>query len=67
MANELEDQYSREVESQGRIVNIDPGYLNESRLGLASCKDFSHRIHLDRGVFAETTLIYQGDGFKPLE
>jgi hypothetical protein len=67
LANELEDQYSREAESEGRTVNIDPGYINESRLVLASCKDFSHRIHLAKGVFAETTLIYKGDGFQPLE
>ncbi len=66
-ANRLEEKYQSEVQGPGRVVNIDPGYLNESRLVLASCKDFSHRIYLDKGVFAEVTMIYKEDGFKPLE
>jgi hypothetical protein len=64
-ANELEQRDRGEDGSRG--VNIDPGYLNESRLVLASCKDFSHRICLGRGVFAEVTLIYRADSFQPLE
>jgi hypothetical protein len=65
-ANELEQRYVIPG-GGGRSVNIDPGYLNESRLVLASCKDFSHRVYVGQGVFAEVTLIYKGDGFKPLE
>lgn len=42
-----------------RPVNIDPGYLNESRLILASTKDFSHRIYLRDGIYAEVTLNYR--------
>jgi hypothetical protein len=64
-ATKLEQGYT--TASGGRSVNIDPGYLNESRLVLASCKDFSHRICLGRGVFAEVTLIYRKDSFQPLE
>ena len=42
-----------------RPVNIDPGYINESRLILASTKDFSHRIYLKEGIYAELTLNYR--------
>ncbi|MEP9410680.1 MAG: DUF4416 family protein [Candidatus Brocadia sp.] len=42
-----------------RPVNIDPGYINESRLILASTKDFSHRIYLMDGIYAEVTLNYR--------
>lgn len=42
-----------------RPINIDPGYLNESRLILASTKDFSHRIYLREGIYAEVTLNYR--------
>ncbi|OHC05433.1 MAG: hypothetical protein A2Z57_07205 [Planctomycetes bacterium RIFCSPHIGHO2_12_39_6] len=42
-----------------RPVNIDPGYINESRLILASTKDFSHRIYLKEGIYAEVTLNYR--------
>jgi hypothetical protein len=66
IANELEGKYVIEG-GGGRSVNIDPGYLNESRLVLASCKDFSHRICLGNGVFGEVTLIYRKDSFQPLE
>lgn len=42
-----------------RPINIDPGYINESRLVLASTKDFSHRIYLRDGIYAEVTLNYR--------
>ncbi|MCP4594231.1 MAG: DUF4416 family protein [bacterium] len=41
-----------------RPVNIDPGYLTLSKLVLATTKDFSHRIYLERGIHAEVTLHY---------
>lgn len=47
-----------------RPVNIDPGYLNESRLILASTKDFSHRIYLQHGIYAEVTLNYRRGGYE---
>jgi hypothetical protein len=46
-----------------RRINIDPGYLDMAKLILASTKDFSHRIYLNKGIYAETTLIYQGRSF----
>lgn len=66
-ANKLEDRYRELAGTTGRVVNIDPGYLNESRLVLASCKDFAHRICLGQGVYAEVTMVYQGDSYRPLE
>lgn len=47
-----------------RPVNIDPGYLSESRLILASTKDFSHRIYLRDGIYAEVTLNYRGGRYE---
>lgn len=67
LAHRLEDDFRSQTQGPGRIVNIDPGYLNESRLVLASGKDFSHRLYLDQGVYAEVTMIYKGDGFRPLD
>jgi hypothetical protein len=34
-----------------------------AKLVLASTKDFCHRIYLDRGIFAEITLVYKKDSF----
>jgi hypothetical protein len=41
-----------------RPINLDVGYLDESKLILASMKNFSHRIYLGMGVYAELTLMY---------
>jgi len=48
-----------------RTVNLDPGYLEESKLVLASTKNFSHRIYLRDGIWAELTLSYAGGKFVP--
>ena len=50
-----------------RCVNIDPGYIELPRFVLASTKDYAHRIYLGKGIFAEITLLYQGNTFKPWE
>jgi hypothetical protein len=49
-----------------RRINIDPGYINEAKLVLTTTKDFSHRIYLGQGVYAEITLCYQGGDFRDL-
>ena len=49
-----------------RRVNIDPGYMARSRFVLATGKDFAHRIYLNRGIYADLTLIYARNGFQRL-
>ena len=46
-----------------RKINIDPGYLNEAKLVLTTAKDFSHRIYLGKGVYAEVTLYFHKGKF----
>lgn len=59
--NKLEKRLSR----MGlRLINIDPGYLDLSKLVLASTKDYKHRIYLDKGIYAEVTLFYQNKSFR---
>lgn len=41
-----------------RRVNLDPGLLTLERLVLASGKNFTHRVYLGSGVWADLTLIY---------
>ncbi len=41
-----------------RNINLDPGYLTLAKIVLASTKDYSHRIYLKDGIYAETTLIF---------
>ncbi len=63
LTNELELEYSKEGK---RMVNIDPGYLTLERFVLATGKNFTHRIYLEKGIFADLTLIYQKGGFQKL-
>ena len=44
--------------SPRRPINLDPGYVESSKLVLASMKNFSHRLYLGRGVYGEVTLLY---------
>lgn len=61
--SKIEQKFSTEGKRQ---ANIDPGILTAERLVLATGKNFSHRIYLGRGVFADLTFIYQKDSFMPL-
>jgi len=54
------------LENGKRKVNIDPGYIELSKLILFSTKNYSHRIYLGKGIFAEVTLIYKNKSFQIL-
>ncbi len=64
--NELEKKLSGDLYHKGRRLNIDPGYLVLERFVLATGKNFTHRIYLTRGIYADLTLIYTKGGFKAL-
>lgn len=61
--NAVEAGFARDGQRQ---VNIDPGYLLLERFVLATGKNFSHRIYLRRGIYADLTLIYQKGRFAAL-
>ena len=50
-----------------RCINLDPGYISESKLVLATTKNHSHRIYLGKGIYAEVTLRYQSKSYRPWE
>lgn len=58
---QLEAQYAEQgVSDVSRPLNLDPGYITEAKLVLATTKDRDHRIYLRDGIFAEVTLSYTG-------
>lgn len=59
---EIERDLSRDGK---RSVNIDPGYLTLSKVVLASTKNYSHRIYVGKGIFAEVTLIFRNKSYRP--
>lgn len=48
-----------------RRVNLDPGYLDLAKVVLATTKDYSHRLYIRSGIYAEVTLRYQHKRFQP--
>jgi hypothetical protein len=48
-----------------RRVNLDPGYVDTTKLVLASAKNQAHRIYLAHGIYAEVTLLYYRGEFHP--
>jgi hypothetical protein len=64
-ANAIEDEF-RPVAGSGRSVNIDPGFVTLTKVVLATTKDYSHRIYIANGIYAEATLSYRpAQGFQP--
>ena len=49
-----------------RRINLDPGYITEAKVVLATTKDYSHRIHIGGNIFAEIALVQKGGRFTPL-
>tara|TARA_R110002049_G_scaffold72490_6_gene187458 strand:- start:176456 stop:177043 length:588 start_codon:yes stop_codon:yes gene_type:complete len=45
---------------ESRPLNLDPGYISQAKLVLATTKDRDHRLYLRDGIFAEVTLNYMG-------
>lgn len=68
LSNTWEAEYAAlGLHPEPRPLNLDPGYVAESKLVLASTKNHSHRIYLDRGIYAEITLNWsRREGWLPL-
>lgn len=73
LQDELPDikQFTNSVEAEFteaglRRINIDPGYLLHERFVLATGKNFSHRIYIGKGIYADLTLIYHKGKFQAL-
>lgn len=63
--NRLERRLSRTEPELARKINLDPGYISSSKLVLATCKNYSHRIYLNKGIYAEVALHFQKGSFMP--
>ncbi len=60
---ELEGEFAEEGK---RTLNIDPGLLTEENFLLATGKNYSHRVYMRDGVFADLTLVYTKGEYMPL-
>ncbi len=64
--NMMEEEIKKEFGSVKRIVNLDPGYMTASALILATAKDFSHRIPLQKGIYAHLEFLFGKNEVKTL-
>lgn len=61
--NRLEELFSQNGK---RRLNVDPGYITQHHLILATTKEAPHRPYLGEGIYADLTLIYRYGKFEPL-
>ena len=58
--NTIEDELSL---SGSRNVNLDPGYIEVPKLVLATTKNFSHRVYINKGIYGDVQLYWQAGTF----
>lgn len=61
-AVELEDRFK--IEGKRRL-NVDPGYVAIEKIVAASTKNFTHRIYLGKGIYADLQLSRRGQRYEP--
>lgn len=61
--NGLEKEY---LSGHRRTVNVDPGYVADAKLVMATAKNFSHRIYIGKGIYGDLQFIFQNNGFRPM-
>jgi len=64
IANDIEDKSAGE---NGRLVNLDVGYMDLNKVVLASFKGAGQKIYLGGGVWADMTARYRGGRYQPFE
>jgi hypothetical protein len=62
--NALEAEFAARSSGVARPVNLDPGYLENAKVVLASTKNFYHRIYLGQGIFGEVTMRFTNNTYQ---
>lgn len=64
LSNDIEINFSI---NNSRNINIDPGFLSPHNVLLLSTKNFSHRIPVGNGIYAELTLLFKNKQFQTVD
>lgn len=66
--NALEQQLALQLDIDlPRPINLDPGFIESSKLVLATTKNYSHRIYIGQKIYAEVTLIYSKGAWQSFD
>jgi hypothetical protein len=60
-SNRLEQNY---IQNGNRQVNLDPGYITEAKMALASTKDYQHRLYLKDNIFGDVHYYYREGSYR---
>ncbi len=64
LALEVEGKFAVNMK---RKINIDPAYLELSKLVVSSTKNFAHRIYIQKDIYGDLQLQYKGKKIVPLD
>jgi hypothetical protein len=59
--NEIEKKFA---EKGSRKINLDPGYLTQMKVVLASAKDSSHKVYIREGIYGDIALRFRNNSFE---
>jgi hypothetical protein len=66
--NQVEDELAPLLKTPStnvkRPVNLDPGYIEQAKVILASTKNFYHRMYLGAGIFGEVTMHFKNNTYQ---
>jgi len=68
--NSIEGRFlAKNSDHPRRRINLDPGYVTEAKVVLATTKDFPHRVYIGGNMYAEATLRFDSKerSFVPFE
>ena len=64
----LTNKIGKETACEGnRTINLDPGYLSEANVIIATTKNHYHRVPLQKGIYAHMEYVIKGKKICPLE
>jgi hypothetical protein len=63
-SNDVETEFQARFPGVRRPVNLDPGYIEQSKIVLASTKNFYHRILIADGIYAEVTQHFEAGEWR---
>lgn len=63
-SNALEDQHF--TRNGKRAANVDPGYIADAKLVMATTKNLPHRVYIGKNIYSDLQMMYKKPTFFPI-